>query len=471
MRRVFNKENLLIIFSLALFNFVFLCEEYIFDGVMSDLTTEQGVVNAQNIILGASVIGFLGVPVFARFMEKIGKYATTLIVFILCGVCMFIIYGHPGYGITLVAGIVEYILLGLAGSCSCYLATQIINDRKFMARVVGMSYALGVFVQFLNNNLVKQALLQIIVMMSALGILVVLLLMMYGDLAEKVTEDEVRIRINSPVFGVVMLAASVVLMTCIFSTLDNAVTLVHASGSFDIGQWPRLILALSGLTAGILYDLFDRRYMSQMMYGITLVAALCIVVLIMGGPFVVGLIMFYISAGFFVVFFMTSFMDLSLELKWSSMFAGMGRAINNLCAIITTGLSVKLLSSDSKMLIIIVAIILFAAINATLIPYSMQVLGLVRKDEEDVSTGDMPRPADANDTTKCLEQFAEYFGFTKRETEVLEALLHSDGNVQTIASQLAISRAALYRHISSMNEKTNTQNRVALLKFYYSWEV
>lgn len=37
-----------------------------------------------------------------------------------------------------------------------------------------------------------------------------------------------------------------------FSSLDNAVTLVHAGGSVDIGQWPRLLLAVSGLLAGML---------------------------------------------------------------------------------------------------------------------------------------------------------------------------------------------------------------------------
>ena len=41
-------------------------------------------------------------------------------------------------------------------------------------------------------------------------------------------------------------------MTCIFATLDNAVTLVHAAGKADIGQWPRLLLACSGLAAGVI---------------------------------------------------------------------------------------------------------------------------------------------------------------------------------------------------------------------------
>ncbi len=48
---------------------------------------------------------------------------------------------------------------------------------------------------------------------------------------------------------------------------------------------------------------------------------------------------------------------------------------------------------------------------------------------------------------------------TGREREVLQKLLVSDGSVQDIADELYISRASLYRHISSMNEKTGTKDQ------------
>ena len=46
----------------------------------------------------------------------------------------------------------------------------------------------------------------------------------------------------------------------------------------------------------------------------------------------------------------------------------------------------------------------------------------------------------------------------------------SDDNIQEIAEQLAISRAALYRHIGNLNEKTETKTRIGLIQFYYSWK-
>ena len=101
----------------------------------------------------------------------------------------------------------------------------------------------------------------------------------------------------------IILALFVAMMTCIFSTLDNAVTLYHASGVVNIGQWARVLLALSGLLAGFLFDTAGRKYMSMIMYCIMILSTTCLVVLQFAGPFTVGLLIFYLSAGFFAVFF------------------------------------------------------------------------------------------------------------------------------------------------------------------------
>ncbi|MFR0847812.1 MAG: LuxR C-terminal-related transcriptional regulator [Eubacterium sp.] len=66
--------------------------------------------------------------------------------------------------------------------------------------------------------------------------------------------------------------------------------------------------------------------------------------------------------------------------------------------------------------------------------------------------------------------FRKTVTLTSREQDVLQALLESDDSVQNIAASLYISRAALYRHIASINEKTHTKSRIGLLQLYYSWK-
>ena len=80
----------------------------------------------------------------------------------------------------------------------------------------------------------------------------------------------------------IMIILAIAFMTCIFATLDNVVTLVHAGGSVDIGQWPRLILALSGLTAGVLFDHANGKYMNLIMYCVMLLSTICVLVIVSG---------------------------------------------------------------------------------------------------------------------------------------------------------------------------------------------
>lgn len=47
------------IFMLAVFFFVFLGTEYLFDNCMMGMTDAAGVVRAQNQVLGVSAVGFL----------------------------------------------------------------------------------------------------------------------------------------------------------------------------------------------------------------------------------------------------------------------------------------------------------------------------------------------------------------------------------------------------------------------------
>ena len=89
---------------------------------------------------------------------------------------------------------------------------------------------------------------------------------------------------------------------------------------------------------------------------------------------------------------------------------------------------------------------------------------------EDKQTGGAAEDKQADlSTMDKFTAFGEQYSLTEREREVLRALLSSGENVQDIAHTLGISRAAIYRHISNMNEKTATKARMGLIQFYYGW--
>ena len=70
LKAVCNRTVGKVILELAIFNFLFLGTEYLFDDRMTWVTDAQGVVKAQNYILGISVIGFWLFPVLYRWIKE-----------------------------------------------------------------------------------------------------------------------------------------------------------------------------------------------------------------------------------------------------------------------------------------------------------------------------------------------------------------------------------------------------------------
>lgn len=78
MRQFMKPERIRIIAVLAIFNYIFLGSEYLFDNMIRYATDSAGVVRAQNYVLGISVIGFLLFPCINRYfnqkMREIGLF-------------------------------------------------------------------------------------------------------------------------------------------------------------------------------------------------------------------------------------------------------------------------------------------------------------------------------------------------------------------------------------------------------------
>lgn len=160
----------------------------------------------------------------------------------------------------------------------------------------------------------------------------------------------------------------------------------------------------------------------------------------------------------------------------------MGRVINNVCSILVTAPAVAIISSQNVLAAVSVVLVLFVGI-------AISLLGQFGQDGEREAThgglafatdglGVSCEPGQA-DTVPLeapelsfddrLDGFVAAFGLTKRERDVLEALVVSNDSVQDVAAALFLSRSTLYRHIASINKKTGAASRVALINFFWSW--
>lgn len=450
---------------MGLFTFVFLSVEYMFVSRLSLLVSQQRATLSQNYVLGVSTAGFLLYPLFKHFLNN-RLYKLLMIITGLLSVFLTISTSYgKSFEYIFGAGIILFILLGLVGGNVYYVSACMIRNRH-LAKTAGISYFLGILLQFINHNAIHIRTIQLVILSVSMLMLFILLIENERILCRYSTDKyAAKTIIESSVKGnkhnfllYISIIVLVILMACLFSTLDSAVTLVHSDGIADIGQGARILLAFSGLAAGFIFDISNRKYTGIIMYCIMILSTLCIVLLEFSKPFVAVLIVFYLSAGFFAVFFTSEFMELSQYVRIPELWAGMGRAVNNITAAVIASFVLQLLSSDNNLLKIVLILVLFVLVSIMSVIYTFEKYYFIQQftQHTDKVTNEQDQ----------LHKLTTQYSFTEREGEVFSYLVTTEDNIQTISEHMHVSRRTLERYISAIYEKTGVKSRVGLINLF-----
>ena len=188
---------------------------------------------------------------------------------------------------------------------------------------------------------------------------------------------------------------------------------------FSVETWLRLFLAASGLAAGALFDIRERRYMGFIMFAVTVLSTISILAVEAGASPVIGLIVFYLSSGFFVTFFTTTFLQLAPRMRTPQLWAGMGRAANNLCAFTVSEVSMMLTQSGIAA-VMIASLILFVLASVAFVGAGLFRLPSTVGEREAIKAG--LAAAAAPTVEEMQAEFISRSGLTPREEEVLRAV-------------------------------------------------
>lgn len=453
------------IILMGLFTFVFLSVEYMFVSRISLLVSQQRATLSQDYVLGVSTAGFLLYPLFKHFLNN-RLYKLLMIITGLLSVFLTISTSYgKSFEYIFSGGIILFILLGLVGSNAYYVSACMIRNRH-LAKTAGISYFLGILLQFINHNAIHIRTIQLVILSVSMLLLFILLIENERILSRYSTDKyAAKTIIESPAKGnkhnillYISIIVLVILMACLFSTLDSAVTLVHSDGIADIGQGARILLAFSGLAAGFIFDISNRKYTGIIMYCIMILSTLCIVLLEFSKPFVAVLIVFYLSAGFFAVFFTSEFMELSQYVRIPELWAGMGRAVNNITAAVIASFVLQLLSSDNNLLKIILILVLFVLVSIMSVIYTFEKYYFIQQFTQHTD--------EVTNEQEQLHKLTTQYSFTEREGEVFSYLVTTEDNIQTISEHMHVSRRTLERYISAIYEKTGVKSRVGLVNLF-----
>ena len=346
------KAHLFTFAVMALFIFVFLGSEYHFDIAYGELAGPDSVVGAQASILATSAIGLVGYSLVNRTAAARHR---SILAGVLGTVSALLLVATQ---LTQNAnGCLLFLILGMLGNATYFSVAQTHYASNSLSRLVGTSYAAGLLAQFLLHSLAPNSVIEAAIIgasIIALGFAlaarrnVLHVVPVRSALPEK---DQRTANERDALKEAILLLACVSLIACVFSTLDNVVTLANAQGMFDLSTWPRLLLAVSGIAAGFIFDLTEHRYSTVTILCVAMFSLVSALAIQTGSEVLLGLVIFYLSSGFFVVFFTSSFLRIAMRRANPSLWAGMGRAANNACAALVAMPSMALILSGDIMLI------------------------------------------------------------------------------------------------------------------------
>ena len=461
-----SKPKINALLALALFTFAFLSAEFRFDINVGLLAGAEHVVIAQGFILGASVIGFIGYAPLLSLAQRKGQpraVATAAVPIAIMGLAQ--IQFPTGPLALEILGCVAFLGLGLLGAAAHHTFALAFQDDPKLATGAGASYAAGILMQFAINLLDCGGIVELIIL-GAATIVIAALSAARQEAADNPSDDVNPF--TEPSHALAKQAcwsiALVMILACLFSTLDNVVTLSNAHGTIAVQAWPRLFLAASGLAAGIVFDLAERRYMGLVMLGIAVLSTISILAVEAGADPNLGLVVFYLSSGFFVTFFTATFTQLAPRMHAPALWAGMGRAANNVCAFTTSGISLALVTSDNVALIMIGALVLLVAACAAFVAAGLFRLPQTEQEREQLAEEALAAPT----IEEQRQAFITDHALTPREVDVLVAVTQDERPLKQIAEELGISMRMVQRHLSSIYQKTDTQTRAGLTKVFPS---
>ena len=475
-----DRQSLQSLSALALFTFAFLGSEFFFDSRIGLLISAEGVVGAQAMILGASVVGFLAYALISKLAG--GRRALRAIEAVGAIAALVAIALTENAFAMQIAGCIAFFLLGSLGAEAHWSMARAFEGSPSLAKGAGAAYAAGILLQFLSNQFVPAGMADAAVLCVGVAALAVFAAagerngesagQKAGEPATPKSSEQAAAdppQQTAPggaktAIRAVWLLALVVLLACMFSTLDNVVTLANAQGSISVETWPRLFLAASGLAAGVLFDIRERRYMGFIMFAVTVLSTISILAVEAGASPVIGLIVFYLSSGFFVTFFTTTFLQLAPRMRTPQLWAGMGRAANNLCAFTVSGVSMMLTQSGIAA-VMIASLILFVLVSVAFVGAGLFRLPSTVGEREAIKAG--LAAAAAPTLEEMQAEFISRSGLTPREEEVLRAVTADERPLKQVADDLGISLRMVQRHLTNIYSKTDTQTRAGLTRAFF----
>lgn len=437
--------------------FAFMIAEASVNERSAEVLGEAYVTIVYSVGLICTGLGYLSFPALRHFCKTDGaKTALISIVGACCAAALILFYASYGAVLFLIGSALMLFLFGHIGGCVYYNTALFFRESSCMGRMVGISMGAAILLQFLVQNLSLHPIVLLAINLFSLAYVIV-----FSVNAPNRTSDATVLRrsdIKSKRIAL-MLIFSVALMSIVSGMADSVLTSFHAEQTYDVYSGVRLFYALGLLAAGWIADIRKLQYLPLATVCAILTSSVCNIFLSEQASYFVGAALMYVYSGFYVIFLTVMFLEYAPRTAHPELWAGMGRVVRSLSVALVIVPANMLQNAFGSTALAVASCVLSIGVLLILLPFISNASVFQRP-----TVSDMEAPSFSAE--ESLKLYAEHYGMTPRETEVLEKLLTTEESVQEIADSLYVSRRMLQRYIASIYEKTQIKTRIGLFQSY-----
>ena len=492
------KNTTIAMVSLTLFYFIFLESNSFYLSSMSSFSLEPDFVTTIVPIMGLNALGFLCFPLYSLKLSR-KKRRGAAFVFAILWVASLIVAATASSPIAIVgAGYLSFFIMGILGGNAYFGVAMMLARSNRLITCVALAHAAGILLHLICFHIPLGRAGDAVFL--GLAIVAFSLVALFGwPSLQAPLEGAAVDSVGNPIYPrkildpqksdaspspqeprrlAFQLVTLTVLLAALFNGLDSSTSLEVPWVNQCVEVWPRLVVAICGVAAGILFDIDRRRHMGTVVLCVAFLATAAALAAGSGSNITVCRVAFYAASGIFAVFSLSLFIWLAAYMKVPQLWAGMGRIIRNVVTLVITIPSAALAQTNHQMLTSL-SFVLFAAVlilmtragmlapdyEERISSYSKKSTGAEETPKQECageSDQEPFRQASPRTPEEILATFCESYGLTKRESDVLAAVVADEQPLKYVADNLGIGLRTVQHHLTSLYKKTGTQTRAGL---------
>ena len=463
-KKHFRYEKQLILFLLFyLYSYSFSMVQSYFTTLARDFFDTDRKVFYAGLSLAFYAAGLLLCAVFLSFKRvKASRLRLAMgIVTLISPPFLMLYFTYENSSLFLISFFVLMIFSGIQGVYVYKLMYESISPASHTGKVYGLAVSCSILTQYVFQMRVKNT---DIILFSLIIVAFFTAFMFFSGITKKSerieqllpdSDNEEERKKGQKSFRFIFISFVIVMILLEFTGnfLSYPLLALMSDGKPIVYSTPRLFIMLAYLFMGIIADIEELKYIPAITFVGVLIGILNPVLLHDPAYIYLNTCIYYVVAGTINSFLALMSWKLAKGKKNAPLISVSGRVIDSIFSFVFVSsfwaeLSLSLIIG-LELIAIIIIMILFA------------FSGYFNFSSEEETIVEHITP----------EEFAQYFEFTDKETEVFTAAMSHSGTMSELAGKLFISRSILYRNINNICSKTAQDNLQEVKHLYYQMPV